>query len=107
MLNFSPGHKIELYRYKIRHLADSLSRLTRHQLETRQNSFLRTTAVLDTLSPLATMARGYSVVSKKSQVPGTFGPIVTAIDQVNEEEQVEIRLYRGVLDCNVVSKKEL
>lgn len=107
LLGFSPDRKIELHQYKIRHLADNLSRLTRHQLETRRNIFLRTAAVLDTLSPLATMARGYSVVSKKSQVPRTPGPIVTAIDQVDEKEQIEIRLLRGVLDCEVVSKKNL
>ena len=75
------------------------------RLEGSRTRLSQTAAVLDTLSPLATLARGYSVVSKRSTAHAP-GPIVTSIDQVDEHEQIEIRLRQGLLDCEVIVKKE-
>ena len=60
-------------------------------------------AVLDTLSPLKTLARGYGIVSKKTPQDAS-GAVVTSTSQVEESEELEVRLHQGKMDCRVVRK---
>ena len=105
LLKNSPDHRIELLTQKVSYLGDHLISRMQTRLEGSRTRLSQTAAVLDTLSPLATLARGYSVVSKRSTAHAP-GPIVTSIDQVDEHEQIEIRLRQGLLDCEVICKKE-
>lgn len=50
---------------------------------------------LEALSPLSTLARGYSICTK----PG--GEIVKKADQVQTGDRVDVRLYKGKLSCTV------
>lgn len=53
-------------------------------------------AYLDALSPLGVLARGYAVVADRE------GEVVYSIDQVDKNDSVDVRLYDGVIGCNVV-----
>lgn len=55
---------------------------------------------LQALSPLATLARGYSICKNKK------GLIISDSHQVEIQEQVEIRLFSGQLECIVVKKED-
>lgn len=105
LLRLSPEHRIELQQKQLKHIQDTLSQLMHHRLENKQSAFSKTTAVLDSLSPLATLARGYSIVSGKAADSRASGNIVTSIDQVAEGEEVDIKLHHGQLKCEVISKK--
>jgi exodeoxyribonuclease VII large subunit len=58
--------------------------------------------VLQAVSPLATLARGYAVVRRSG--PGR--EVVSDAGQVRLAEAVEVLLHRGVLFCRVEGKKE-
>lgn len=55
---------------------------------------------LQSLSPLATLARGYSICK------GENGGILIDARQVALHEQVEIKLYSGCMKCEVLEKEE-
>lgn len=55
-------------------------------------------AGLDALSPLATLARGYSICTS----PG--GKVIGDADLVETGSQIKVRLYRGILKCIVENK---
>ncbi len=71
-------------------------------LEQKQNGLAVLAGRLETLSPLATLARGYSICTK----PGTPG-VIRSAEEVNSGESVEVKLHRGSLLCLVEdSRKE-
>ncbi len=66
-------------------------------LENRDRSLARIAGVLDAVSPLSTLARGYSIVRKA----GDGGDIITDCDQVEKNSRIEVILHRGYLECTV------
>ena len=68
----------------------------RRVLERAQEHVARTVQTLDTLSPLATLARGYAILEN----PAT-GALVRAAGEVQPGDAVRARLARGLLDCRV------
>ena len=65
-------------------------------LEMQRQSVRTVVAALDSLSPLAVLARGYSIVQT---VPG--GAVVKRAREVSEGDQVRARLGEGELLCDV------
>lgn len=55
---------------------------------------------LQSLSPLATLARGYSICKSEK------GLILTDAQQVSLHEKVEIKLFSGCMKCEVLEKEE-
>ncbi len=66
------------------------------QLNGKRRAWQIAAAQLDTLSPLATLARGYSICKDSS------GKTVTDAAQVHVGEEVHLRLSRGQLACHVL-----
>ena len=66
------------------------------QLSGKRRSWQVAAARLDTLSPLATLDRGYSICKDSS------GNTVTDAAQVHVGEEVHLRLSRGQLTCRVL-----
>lgn len=89
--------RLAFLNHRLRERADQLVR-------TRQARLEQSAAVLDTLSPLKTLARGYGIVSKKDQTDDS-GTIITSTSQVEVNEEVEVRLHQGAMDCRVVRKR--
>ena len=66
------------------------------QLSGKRRSWQVAAAQLDTLSPLATLARGYSICKDSG------GNTITDAAQVDTGEEVHLRLSRGQLACRVL-----
>ena len=79
-----------------RHLRAQLANAMQRLLERGQERLARATQALDTLSPLATLARGYAILE---QLPN--GAVVRAASALRPGDAVRARLARGVLDCRV------
>ena len=94
-----PTHRIDAInrlRQTVDQLDDRGQRGTVQQLKGKQRAWQIAAAQLDTLSPLATLARGYSICKDSS------GNTVTDAAQVVVGEEVHLRLSRGQLACRVL-----
>mgnify|MGYP000012486196 CR=1 FL=1 len=55
-----------------------------------KTSFVKETAKLDSLSPLKTLTRGYSIVTKQES-----GKVIKSVNDLNSGEKVNLRLSDG------------
>lgn len=60
------------------------------KLKEAKTSFVKETAKLDSLSPLKTLTRGYSIVTKQEN-----GKVIKSVDDLNSGEKVNLRLSDG------------
>ena len=92
-------HRIDAIN-RLRQVIDQLDlrgqRAAGQQLSGKRRGWQIAAAQLDTLSPLATLARGYSICKDSS------GNTVTDAAQVHVGEEVQLRLSRGQLACRVL-----
>ncbi len=95
----SPTHRIDAIN-RLQQAIDQLDnrgqRAAKEQFNGKQRAWQIAAAQLDTLSPLATLARGYSICKDSS------GNTVTDAAQVHVGEEVQLRLSRGQLACRVL-----
>jgi len=103
LINGAPSHQIQLHKIRLAHLLEKLNHTYNRQLQTKQTGLQKAAAVLDSLSPLATLARGYSIVTSRETVPAK---VVTDIDQVSVNDDIAVRLHGGELDCIVSAKRK-
>lgn len=95
----SPLNGLNLHQVKLKFCIDKLKKGVQFQLDRKLSRFQETVAVLDSVSPLATLSRGYSIVSD----PLT-GEAITDAAMVDPEDSVDVRLHKGKLFCRVVKK---
>ena len=92
-------HRIDAIN-RLRQAIDQLDgrgqRATAQQLKGKRRTWQVAATQLDTLSPLATLTRGYSICKDSS------GKTVTDAAQVRTGEEVDVRLSRGRLACRVL-----
>ncbi len=105
LLHLAPDIAISRHQDRLAYLSQRLIDKTDQLMQARQTRLEQSAAVLDTLSPLKTLARGYGIVSKKAQTSNGSSEIITSTSQVEEREEVEVRLHQGAMDCRVVRKK--
>lgn len=74
---------------------------SRALLESKENKLQKTISLLDAVSPLATMARGYSIVRKKD----TRNTVITHVGQVKSGEKIDILVQDGSINCSVDTAK--
>jgi len=82
------------------HLLRRLLAQMRRRLEQSEARLRQAALALDTLSPLATLARGYAIVERIDT-----GAIVREADAVKPDERVRARLGRGEIECRVEKVK--
>lgn len=92
-------------RHQIRHLSHELSaerlkliHLLANRLQANEQAFITLAAKLDSLSPLATLKRGYSIATKADK------SILRSAEQVKIGENISIQLMEGSLNCTVFEK---
>ncbi|GAB4343735.1 MAG: exodeoxyribonuclease VII large subunit [Desulfobulbaceae bacterium] len=70
-------------------------------LEKRRSSLARLSGLLDAVSPLATLSRGYAI-ARTTPAPGR---VITDVAQVETKETIAVTLYKGELECLIMKKK--
>lgn len=91
-----------MLRDKVQHfdaLKQSLERNTTDKIKELRSKFILLAEKMDMLSPLTTLARGYSICKKV----GEKG-VITSSSQVDNDDFVEIILAKGSLTCQVRTK---
>lgn len=81
---------------------DKINFRLEQNIETSKEKLSKKAALLHNLSPLATISRGYSIVEKNNKV-------INSIKEVDVNEDINITLKDGSLECNVnkINDKEV
>lgn len=90
----SPQDLIEIKRKELDYLSLRSEKNMRVYLERRHSKLTQTTSVLDSLSPLRVVDRGYSIVTKNKEVIKTSA-------QLKPGDQIHIRLAKGDITAMV------
>ena len=94
----APTEYIALKRHDVSYLAKRLSRAADQVMKNSQSTLAHLSAQLDTLSPLATLGRGYGIVLKgDTETDRSIG----SVNDVAEKSPVEIRLKDGRLNATI------
>jgi exodeoxyribonuclease VII large subunit len=98
-----PLQVFQLYENRLANLLNTITRSTKRHFEIKEAAFKKAAAILDSVSPLATLARGYAIASIDSQ-DKKKKEIITDSAQVAEGENIGVQLHKGTLNCSVISK---
>ena len=95
----SPKTHVQNLQNRIRHLDETLQRTMKQTLSTRQQHLSQAMAVLNSVSPLQTMERGYSI-SRDSE-----HKVLRSCDQVRVGDLISTHLSTGKIISRVESKE--
>jgi exodeoxyribonuclease VII large subunit len=98
----SPLHGIDQQRLRQAALGQRLGSAVQRLLADKQRRLALCSRALDTISPLATLERGYAIVSRLPE-----RQLLHQANQVKPGDQVEARLSEGVLVCSVEQAREI
>jgi exodeoxyribonuclease VII large subunit len=96
LVHLNPTSRIHDLRARIDPLANTCQLLVKQRISEKMQAWQVASARLDALSPLATLARGYSVCKDSN------GEMVTDASHVRTGDEIEIQLSRGALACRVL-----
>ncbi|HEX3043653.1 MAG TPA: exodeoxyribonuclease VII large subunit, partial [Bacillota bacterium] len=94
-----PRQTLDQRRQEIDYLLERMTRTLKQNLVLERERYGKIIGKLDTLSPLATLQRGYTIAQK------TDGVVMKSADQVQSGERFKLILAQGKLDCQVISKE--
>ena len=96
-----PAIKILHHRQMVADLNEKLILLTRINLERKRTEFEKGAALLDAVSPLSILARGYGIVRREKD-----GQIVRSANQVASGEKIRTKVHQGEIESRVTNVKE-
>lgn len=101
----APLNQIALQQQRLEHLQNNLSHHIKVTLQKKRNALAKSAALLQSVSPLSTLARGYSIVQAKDKQTGAL-ITVNSTKQVSVGENVNVLLHEGELLCEILSKSD-
>jgi exodeoxyribonuclease VII large subunit len=101
LMHLSPARSVAGLRASLRQCLASLGLFGERLLERKRQLLERAVVRLETLSPLAVLARGYSITTTWPE-----GRVVRSARQVRRDDQVRVRLHEGSLDCRVTESHD-
>jgi exodeoxyribonuclease VII large subunit len=96
----SPATRVTIQTERLRHASEKLRQHIQVLLQQKSAAFSAQAALLDTVSPLATLARGYAIVRRKKSGKKEE-EIISRSGQVHPGEAIDIVLHDGRLECEV------
>jgi exodeoxyribonuclease VII large subunit len=99
--NCSPTVKLKIQQQRLHFASEKLLFLFTKSMENKETQLSRQAALLDAVSPLATLARGYSI---SSRIDPASGQKTVLHDSAHAKagDKLEIRLHKGKLCCKVL-----
>lgn len=91
----TPAHRIRALHKDLYNLSQTLTRAMQVNLQKKQMTSASLAQRLQSVSPLNTLARGYSITRT------TDGQVITGTHQVHPGDSVINKLYQGSLLCRV------
>lgn len=93
----NPSNQIIIYKQKQQYLAQRLNASCQQNLVSLKHKFHALTQTLNTVSPLATLNRGYSITTQPDS-----GAVIDSIDNLSINETVKTRLARGEFTSQII-----
>ena len=90
-----PTRMIEDYYLKVDNQIKKLEKNIKEKEQTEKQKYIKLVAKLDTLSPLKTLSRGYSIVEYENK-------IVKSVKELKKGQNIEIRLTDGKAQAQVI-----
>lgn len=103
--NNSPETKVKMQEQRLSFVTEKLFYLCKNELADKEAKLSQQVALLDAVSPLATMARGYSITSKIN-TKNKRKVLVRKASQLTINDRIEIMLHTGKAECEVKNIKE-
>jgi exodeoxyribonuclease VII large subunit len=94
----SPDHLVREYRLRHEALATRLDHALKECVSRAAHRLSLAQRTLDTVSPLATMTRGFAIVTRSD------GTLVTDAESIAVGDEIEARLARGRIKARVTGK---
>jgi exodeoxyribonuclease VII large subunit len=101
----SPLHQVRLSAMRLDSLKKRLVQHIHTLLERKEARLSANAALLDSMSPLATLARGYAIVRKEDVKTATWS-IISKGGEVKSGERIDVLLGEGSLDCQVLAVRQ-
>ncbi len=95
LLTHSPAARLQLGQGQVNELERRLVTAVQNRISGAGNAFKRAASLLDAVSPLSTLARGYAIVRKEKD------EVITDFQDVNVNDQIEVTLHHGYLECRI------
>lgn len=100
----APSSRIALQEKHLHFLTTQLQNHIERILERKQMALAEQATLLHSVSPLATLGRGYSIVRKFDEKKQSYQVITKSID-TNVGDELNVLLHKGQLDCVVKQSK--
>ena len=100
LVHQSPEHSVREYRMRHSTLSGRLDHAIKQRLSRADHRLSLAVRTLNTVSPLATLGRGFALVKRVSD-----GALVTNADSVAVGDEIEARLANGTLKARVTAKE--
>lgn len=100
----NPAHLSTLHQQRLCALQSRLDAAMRLILLAKEERLQRQAEVLQAVSPLATLARGYAIAQRRTK--GGKNMVITDAAQVRRDETLKLILHRGQLVCRIESREE-
>lgn len=94
-----PSQAIQRHRHRLGHLHTTLTAAAQRAITRKTSTLAAAARTLDAVSPLATLARGYTVLTRDTPKEGRSP--VTSITQTNPGDTLTAHLNDGALDVRV------
>lgn len=92
------AHYLEARENQLAHRQERLISRFDLYFQRQEQRLAKSAASIDAYNPLATLSRGYGVVTDSQ------GKTVQSINQVNVDERLSVRLADGSLDCKILNR---
>jgi len=101
----APDLRLKTHQSHVASLHKLLVDHVHHLFYKKEDDFTRQLMLLDAVSPLATLARGYSITRKKDLTTGQY-KVVSDSEHVALGDTLQIILNHGRLECEVVRREK-
>ncbi len=99
--NNSPSIKVENYKNRVSSINSKLQVLMNNNIKLHQQKIEALARNLNAVSPLQTIARGYSVLETQDK------QVISSIEQISSGDTITARISNGSLKCRVTEKHSL
>lgn len=96
---YSPHSRLQLSAKALESIQSRMLRAILYTVERKEATFRGKLALLDSVSPLSTLSRGYSITREKAGRKN--GRLITCASQLNSGDKIEVILHEGRLECTV------